>query len=132
MARDLAFELAGAPAGIAEREQVFLGTLMAADVAQDVLGRGHRYAAVEGQGFAAAKLAAMDDETAARLGRAAEKDADIVLDRAVLRVLIRLAAGLGEQAGDRPLGQRVIDDNAEGAFVVMAQQQDYGVVETRV
>src|SRR5580704_3294682 len=103
MAPDLAFELAGAPAGIAEREQVFLGTLVPADVAQDVLGRGHRHADVEGQGFRAAILAAMYDETVARLARTAEKNADRALDRAVGRVRIRLATGLGEQPGDRPL-----------------------------
>ncbi len=121
MACDFAFELAGPPAGIAEREQVFLGTLVPADVAQDVLGRGHRHADVEGQGFRAAILPAMYDETVARLDRTAEKDADRPLDRAVLRVLIRLACRVGEQAGDRPLGQRVIDDDPEGAFLVMAQ-----------
>jgi hypothetical protein len=105
---------------------------MPADVTQDVLGRGHRHADVEGQGFGAAILTAMYDETVARLDRAAEKDADRALDLAVLRVWIRRTPGLGKQAGDRPLGQRVIDDDAEGAFLVVAQDEDHAVMETRV
>src|SRR5260370_21144453 len=44
--RQLALELAGSPAGIAEREEALLGTLTMTDVEEDLTARGHCHAAL--------------------------------------------------------------------------------------
>src|SRR5438477_2843184 len=69
---DFGFELAGTPAGIADREQVFLGALLAADVAQDLPAGGHRENLADGQRLGSAVLGTVHDEAAFGLYRPAE------------------------------------------------------------
>src|SRR5712671_5814067 len=61
---DFAVELAGAPAGIADREQVFLWPLLMADVAQDLPAGGHRQCVVDAQRLGPAIFGGMHDEAA--------------------------------------------------------------------
>src|SRR5204863_9225644 len=73
---DFAFELAGAPAGIADREQVFLWPLLAADVAQDLPAGGHREGLIDAQRLGPAVPGAVHDKAAFGLYRPTKEDWD--------------------------------------------------------
>src|SRR5271169_2399134 len=105
---DLAFELSWSPAGIAKGEKALLRPLVVADVAQDLLVRGHRHDA-DGKGVGAMVLGAVHDKTELRLDRAAGKDQEAAVDPG------GLITGPLQQALDGALFYRAVDDDAESA-----------------
>ena len=73
LAGDLALELAGPPAGIAERQDRPVGPLAAGDGLQDVDGGGQRHAVVDGQRRIGGEVVgAVQHEAAPGLDRAAD------------------------------------------------------------
>src|SRR5215208_6771537 len=127
---DFAVELAGAPAGITDREQVFLGALLMADVAQDLPAGGHREGLIDAQRLGPAVFGAMHDKAAFGLHRAAEKYRDRAIE--LLVGGIGPAIAVSKQRRDRLLGDPAVDDKAECAARIMLQQQNDAVMKARV
>ena len=82
--RELALELAGSPARIAECDQALLRTVAVADVVQDFAARRHGDAPVDVDGSGPMVIAAVNDEAHFGLDRTAGKDADRAGDRHLL------------------------------------------------
>src|SRR5262245_61297935 len=76
VARQLGFQLAGRPAGVAERDQGFPGALVAGDVAQDLQAGGDRQVGIDRKGVLAIVVGAVDDKADLGLHRPTGKDAD--------------------------------------------------------
>src|SRR3954470_20463874 len=105
---DFAVELAGAPASITDREQVFLWPLLAADVAQDLPAGGHCEGLVNAQRLGPLVLGAMHDKAAFGLYRPPEKHWDRAVDFSIRG--IGPAVAVGKQRRDRLLGDPAVDD----------------------
>ena len=87
--------------------------------------RGERDAAVDVDGVVAVIVGAVEDKADLGIDRPAEKHAHVAVDAA------RIGAERVEQAGDRTLAERPIDDDAERAVVIVLRHQDDGVLERR-
>src|SRR5262249_21396527 len=81
---ELALELARRPAGVAECDQALARTAMVADVAQDLVARRHRDAAVDVDGAGAMVFGAVDHKADIGLYRTAGEDAHLSRNRRVL------------------------------------------------
>src|SRR6266581_4795720 len=125
-ARDLALELARTPAGVAKHDQALLRALAGTDVAQDVEIHGDRHVAVDAKRLRAHIVGAVNDEAELGLHRAACEQTDRAVHRRSL-----LSERL-QQLRQRPLGGRPVDDQHEGAVLVVARNQDHAALEARI
>ena len=123
--RNLVVELRRTPAGIAERHQDFARPLAVADVAQHIGRRGERDLAVDIDGVGEVIVGAVDDKADLGTDRPAEKDPHVVCYSGRID-----AEGL-QQAGDRPLAERTIDDDTQRTLVAMLRHQNDGALEWR-
>src|SRR5215471_754446 len=123
---DFVLKLTGPPARIAERNKTLRRALVVADVEENLAARGHGHAPIDVDGARATIVGRMHDEADFRLDWTAGEDAHRTCDRHIL-----LAKRL-QQACQRALLDRQIDDDAECAVTVVLDHQDNGVGKARV
>ena len=95
-------QLAGAPAGVAEREQALARAAAAGDRLQDVEARGQRQARRRRQAAVAGPVGGVQHEAAAVIDRAALAQPDLARRRRRLDIELlqqRLEAGPGRAGG---------------------------------
>src|SRR5260370_22363942 len=111
--RQLALELAGSPAGIAEREEALLGTLTMADVEEDLTARGHCHAAIDIDGLGAPIFGAVEDKAEFRLHWAAGEDAHDARYAGVIMT------GRLQQGRNRALADRAVYHDPQSSLLVV-------------
>src|SRR5262245_6632983 len=124
--RQLALELPGSPAGVAECHQALFRASVHGDVAQDLAARRHRQLGVDRHGIGTAIFGAMDHEAAIGLDWTAGEKAHVPY------CPIRLLAERLEQRRERALLQGAIDDDAHGTAAIVPHEHDDGLIEARV
>src|SRR6266446_10111180 len=118
---ELALELTWSPARIAECKEALHRAPIMPDVAQDLPVRRHRHASIDLEGLVEPIFDAVDDKAELLLHRPAGKDPHI--PRNARDVL----AGPLQQARDRTLADRSVDNDPESPLPVVPHHQDDGV-----
>ena len=123
---DLMLELVRSPTSVAEGDKDLCWPSLVADVLQNRDARRDRKLIRDGDGLRPTVVGAVDHEADFRLDRAAGKDAHAARDIAVV-----LAQRL-ENAGERLLSDRPVDDDPHGAAGTVLNDQDDRALEARV
>jgi len=126
VAGQFGFELAWSPARVTERKKVLLGAVVMTDVAQDLTARGHRHVFVNPDGLVAPVFGAVHDKAELRLHRTTGEDPQGTLDTR------DVFARCFQQARDRALADRSIDNDAECSVLVVFDHQDDGAGKARI
>src|SRR5262245_10297745 len=131
---DLVLELAGRPAGIAEREDRALGTVAARDRLEDVERRGQADALVDRQRRVLdEEVARVQDEAALWIDRTTLEHLDPAgTRRQPDHVGGRNDVELYQQVGKADMRRRVVDDDAHGTFGRMRTDIDHAAGESLV
>src|SRR5487761_87647 len=123
---DLGIELAGSPAGIAQRQQAAFGSAAAADGAQDFERGGERDVAADDQRAVLDIIGRVQHETPSGLDRTAEMDVPVIA------LNLGLDAELLHQRGPRHVVEQPIDHQPHRAVFVVGTEIDHRTRETRV
>src|ERR1700730_5197102 len=126
VAGEFALDLTRSPARVAERKEALHRAPTVPDVAQNLPVRRHRHASIDIEGLVEVIFGAVDDKTELLLHRPAGKDLDT--PRNARDVL----AGPFQQARDRTLADRSVDDDPESALPVVPHHQDDGMREAGI
>ena len=127
---DLALQLTRVPACAAQCHQVLLGAFAGGDVGQNVAGHGQAQLRCQGQGVFPLAAAVVQDEPLLLFHRAAAHHvAAVKFD--VATAFAHVDAQFFHQVGHAH-GGGLVDDDAQGAFLVVLPQKSDGVVEPRV
>src|SRR6185437_3456299 len=131
---DFALELAGGPAGIAQREDRVLGPAAPGDRLEDVDGGGQANAVVDLQRrILDEEIAGMQHEAATGLDRAAAKHLHAL---GVFRQFYLLGllddVELHQQTGEIDAARRAVDDDSHRALGRMRAEIDHRTLEPRI
>jgi hypothetical protein len=131
---DLLLQLAGRPAGIAQRQEGAGRAAPAGDRPQDVERGRQAHAVGDGQrGAFREEVGRMEHEPPARLHRPAPMHAHLVHRSRERRVLRRVCdLELNQQVAQTDLGKELVDDDAHGALRRMGADIDHRPGKARI
>ncbi len=122
----LRLELAGAPAGIAQREDCLFGPVALRQVAQDLQRGGQSDPVVHHDRFRVVVVGGVEDEAALVLHRPPEMDVEVP------HVGARRDVQLAEQLSEVDRIEGLVDHQPHRAVLVVGAHVDHGTFEARI